>query len=328
MSMVGADADRLDAAAVQMRKAADSLDAHSSSLGRLLGGLSWLGQVASAFANMWNSHHRPQLGSTANSIRDAADKLTAQAKQQRDASMSGGIGDGFGIMPYRLDPVGPSDGWTLAPGFTLPPGFLDWPPTDPGFVLPNLEIPDLWPSWDFGDDGGQDLFEWMKGKYEDLSLIKGFQEFGAAGKIGPLSVIMAGMDTLLWAKDGMDSGFWDGKTMIEGVSAVASWVGVAGLAVGAAPVAIGAVAFGAVFSATNAVLDNFHIGDQTYGEIVSGATFDAVYGDTDMTPASADALVQRLDGPMGIFNYVNDVGSAVVDGATDLISDAWDSIFD
>lgn len=38
MSMVGADADHLDAAAVQMRKAADSLDAHSSSLGRLLGG--------------------------------------------------------------------------------------------------------------------------------------------------------------------------------------------------------------------------------------------------------------------------------------------------
>lgn len=90
MAMVGADPDRLDSAAAHMRLAADSLDEHSTALGRMLGGLSWLGQVASAFANMWNSHHRPQLGSTAHFIREAADKLTAQAKQQREASSAAG----------------------------------------------------------------------------------------------------------------------------------------------------------------------------------------------------------------------------------------------
>jgi hypothetical protein len=86
MTMVGADADRLDAAAATMRRAADELDEHSGALGRLLGGLSWLGQLAGAFLNMWNSNHKPQLHSTASFIRDAAAKLEAQATQQREAS--------------------------------------------------------------------------------------------------------------------------------------------------------------------------------------------------------------------------------------------------
>jgi hypothetical protein len=93
MTMVGADADRLEAAAAHMRKAADELDAHSAAVGHQLGGLSWLGQLAGAFANLWSSHHKPQLGSTAHFIREAADRLTANAKQQRDASaVSGGAG--------------------------------------------------------------------------------------------------------------------------------------------------------------------------------------------------------------------------------------------
>jgi hypothetical protein len=94
MTMVGADADRLEAAAAQMRRAADELDEHSGSLTRQLGGLSWLGQVAGAFLNMWNGHHNAHLKSTAQFIRDAAAKLVAQAKQQRDASAATGASAG------------------------------------------------------------------------------------------------------------------------------------------------------------------------------------------------------------------------------------------
>jgi hypothetical protein len=90
MTMVGADADRLEAAAAQMQRAADALDEHSGSLTRQLGGLSWLGQVAGAFLNMWNGHHNAHLKSTAQFIRDAAAKLIAQAKQQREASAAAG----------------------------------------------------------------------------------------------------------------------------------------------------------------------------------------------------------------------------------------------
>jgi hypothetical protein len=103
MTMVGADATRLDAAAAQMRRAADDLDAHAGALGRLLDGLSWLGQVASAFLNMWNSNHRPQLNSTAGFIRDAAAKLEAQARQQREASEGSGGNVGLGFGDFGVD---------------------------------------------------------------------------------------------------------------------------------------------------------------------------------------------------------------------------------
>lgn len=114
MPMVGADADALDAAAVKMRKAADELDHHSGSLGKSLGGLSWVGQVASAFANMWNSHHKPHLASTAHFIRDAADKLNAQAKQQRDASGVSAGSPGGSLVGQPHLPVQP-------PGVVKPP---------------------------------------------------------------------------------------------------------------------------------------------------------------------------------------------------------------
>jgi hypothetical protein len=116
--MVGADADRLDAAAATMRRAADELDEHSGALGRLLGGLSWLGQLAGAFLNMWNSNHKPQLHSTASFIRDAAAKLEAQAKQQRSASEMGGErqrGWPRAVQPERFGEIEPRVWSTFGP---------------------------------------------------------------------------------------------------------------------------------------------------------------------------------------------------------------------
>jgi surface antigen len=123
MTMVGADADRLEAAAAHMQKAADELDAHSAALGHQLGGLSWLGQLAGAFANLWSSHHKPQLGSTAHFIREAADRLAANAKQQRDASAVSGASLGGQAAPAR-PPVAAVTSPSAAPAATTPGGEL------------------------------------------------------------------------------------------------------------------------------------------------------------------------------------------------------------
>jgi hypothetical protein len=98
MAMVGADASELEKVAAQMRRAADELDAHSKELGRQLGGLAWLGRVASGFLAAWNGQHKPHIGSTAAFIREAADRLAMNAQQQREAS---GDAPSFGRLAPR-----------------------------------------------------------------------------------------------------------------------------------------------------------------------------------------------------------------------------------
>lgn len=122
MSMLGANYDELEAAAVRMRQAADELDAHAKSIQGTIGGLSWLGQVATNFLAMWNGNHRAHLSSTASFIRDAATKLEQQARQQREASESSApatLGSGW---PGTGGSGG--DRGTILP--QLPPGFLDY----------------------------------------------------------------------------------------------------------------------------------------------------------------------------------------------------------
>jgi hypothetical protein len=97
MAIVGADAAELERVASQMRRAADELDAHCRELSQQLGGLSWLGRLASGFLAAWNGQHKPHIGSTAAFIREAADKLAMNATQQREAS---GDSPSFG----RLEP--------------------------------------------------------------------------------------------------------------------------------------------------------------------------------------------------------------------------------
>lgn len=118
MSIVGANYEELEAGAARLKQAADELDAHAKGIQGTIGGLSWFGQVATAFLNMWNGGHRRQLASTAVFIRRAADELAKQATQQRSASE--GIGSGWSMTPSPtmtdLDSV-------VLPGGAQPPGW-------------------------------------------------------------------------------------------------------------------------------------------------------------------------------------------------------------
>ncbi len=121
MPMVGADSEQLLAGVARMRNAADELDSHAIELSRTLGSVSWLGQIANNFVNMWNSGHKRNLGNTAKFIRDAAGRLEAQAHQQQAASRADGL-PRFTITDGRVVAVPPAIVGTPGPGPVATPG--------------------------------------------------------------------------------------------------------------------------------------------------------------------------------------------------------------
>ena len=132
MSMVVADADRLTAAANEMRIAADELNHHATSLTRSLGRLAWIGQIASSFMHLWKGGHRQHMISTASFIRDAATKRDAQAAQQRSASAAGAPSSAFSAA-IHLAP--PPSARPAVPAPTAPAPSVPMPGT-PGGELP------------------------------------------------------------------------------------------------------------------------------------------------------------------------------------------------
>lgn len=118
MSVVwGADADALDAAAVQLEQAADQFDVSAGQLGSTLGGLRWLGNIAVSFSDVWNSRHRPGLARTAGFLRENAATLRRQAADQRRASNSDGTTSASGWGPAPLPPSGVSPGGVIEARF-------------------------------------------------------------------------------------------------------------------------------------------------------------------------------------------------------------------
>lgn len=100
--MTGADADALDAAAKQLQQAAQELQYSGHQLSETLGSLSWIGAVAVAFSDMWNSQHRRSMFATSDFLESAAAKLAVQANEQRQASRSDG-GDGGNWLHRMVD---------------------------------------------------------------------------------------------------------------------------------------------------------------------------------------------------------------------------------
>lgn len=97
--MVGANADALDAAAAELSAAAEDFDRSAGVLAASLGSMNWLGAVAIRFTDLWNSAHQPAMFRTASYLRENADRLRQQAKEQRAASE-----DHFGVGGHWPSP--------------------------------------------------------------------------------------------------------------------------------------------------------------------------------------------------------------------------------
>lgn len=94
MTTVGMDPDQLEAFAVTLDRSADELrsmlheGAGSVALATLGSTLStiWQGPRAQNFANLWSSRHLAQLRGLERLLRDAANDVRREARQQRDTS--------------------------------------------------------------------------------------------------------------------------------------------------------------------------------------------------------------------------------------------------
>lgn len=123
MTYVGADVESLRSAAAQMRSVADELDGHSQALTSMLGGIEWVGDVATRFLSSWTGGHRINLTATSHFFREAAETLERNAgEQQRASSMSGAVG-GSGLArppstsrPLLLGAITGPDHWSETAG--------------------------------------------------------------------------------------------------------------------------------------------------------------------------------------------------------------------
>jgi len=111
MTVLGADADALDAAAVELRAGADELDVHAAALTASLRAVAWAGGVASQFAAIWTGGCHARMVAAAAHVRAAAVRLDQQAIDQRRASARASEPAACPV-PEPFDAPGPaSDAW-------------------------------------------------------------------------------------------------------------------------------------------------------------------------------------------------------------------------
>lgn len=89
MTVVGANADELERLAAEFRRAADDLDRDGGLMTQLLNNISWIGDVAGKFLNGWSGVQLPKIGLSTRFLREAADDLERNAREQRGASEGG-----------------------------------------------------------------------------------------------------------------------------------------------------------------------------------------------------------------------------------------------
>lgn len=103
MPIYGADSEELERLAFEFDRAADELDADGGQLTRLLGNVSWLGDVATRYVGSWTGVQLPRIGLSSRFLRAAAAGLRQQADQQRSASSA--VGGRIPRTPTRPDVV-------------------------------------------------------------------------------------------------------------------------------------------------------------------------------------------------------------------------------
>jgi hypothetical protein len=87
--MYGADAEELERIATQFRRTADELDGEGSALTGILNRVAWLGDLATRYLDNWTGVQIPKIGLSTQFLREAADQMDANAREQRATSSAG-----------------------------------------------------------------------------------------------------------------------------------------------------------------------------------------------------------------------------------------------
>lgn len=97
MTLYGADIEALRAFGRQLDAGADSFDSVRRGLESSVAGTSWPGPDGAQFRGQWSGQLSPSLASVSTILRDAANRIRANADDQERTSTDGGTGAGTGI---------------------------------------------------------------------------------------------------------------------------------------------------------------------------------------------------------------------------------------
>lgn len=130
-TMWGADADALDALAVQVRSSGRGLDGTQARLSRSIHASPWRGPNADRFRHQWDGEYRRSMLAASSFLDDAGEALERNADQQRTASTTDGQAPGRGTTLRdllddlrRILPGVDLDDWLDGLGSLLPPGAI------------------------------------------------------------------------------------------------------------------------------------------------------------------------------------------------------------
>ncbi|BDZ39625.1 CHAP domain-containing protein [Microbacterium suwonense] len=112
-TMYGADVAQLRTLAAQFDRRAQELDAGRMTVGNAIRISAWVGPFAADFRVQWDSEHSRRVHDAASRLRDAAQKLRANADEQERASAADGSGTRVSPAPAPR----PSDGGVV-PGYS------------------------------------------------------------------------------------------------------------------------------------------------------------------------------------------------------------------
>jgi hypothetical protein len=321
MTYVGADVESLRSAAAQLRSVADELDGHNQALTSLLGGIDWVGDVATRFLSSWTGGHRINLSSTSQFFREAAETLERNAGEQQqasgtlaaDASVATRFSALFGDEVDLVARAGKGHEWVEGADAALSVGLVGLAFLRRGPLSKLLVAADDWAALRllaargkigalhlFGRTASPALAGQLGGLTSRLNALNGgspFESFKSAKGGAALTAVAGGMSFYLAHRE---HGGSDAETYEAGVDAA--------LATGASFVPGGAIVYTASSEATKYLYGCL---DERLDIIDSGVDnyVRSAYGtDTaNLTPSQAAELTRRYSGLGGLFRSNYDV---------------------
>ncbi len=88
MALLGLDPVQMAQLAKTMRSEADAIDSSAKKIDGKLRSTWWKGKDSDKFKGQWDGKHRKSINEAARSLREAAEHITKQVGEQRQASGS------------------------------------------------------------------------------------------------------------------------------------------------------------------------------------------------------------------------------------------------
>lgn len=309
--MYGADVAQLRELARGLQSASDQLDGARQRVGGGIRIAAWMGPVAVRFRLMWDSEYSRLVQTAADDLERIAREVLADAEEQERASArdggAAGLGGsgGFFSGDFRLPDIGliPVPGW-LVPG-------SDWTLESLSDFLEPLGLA----------GNAVTVLDWAR-TLQETQLIRGAAFLGPT--LGRVLLPAGAVLSIIGTAEAIRDGDVVGALLEGGSGAVTTGLGVAGLVVGGtAAVGLGVAGLGV--SALVGLIDvalpyTPEKADAAYRQAVRDRFGPGTDADA-LTPAQAEIMSRRYEGPIGVATMISDSMRASGESARKAIED-------